>query len=79
MVRFQLRVATKGKIGRLPVLGHYEARVTLVIHEVGVRQACGVNPAQKSEDMVFRVLKDRWVGGIGVEKRIDLRAGVLAS
>jgi hypothetical protein len=52
------------------VLGHYEARV---------RQACGVDPAQKSEEMIFRVIKDRWVGGIGIEKRIDLRAGVLAS
>ncbi len=79
MVRFQLRVATKGKIGSLPVLGHYEARLTLVVHEVGVRQACGVDPAQKSEEMICRVLKDRWVSGIGIEKRIDLRAGVLAS
>jgi hypothetical protein len=79
MVRFQLRVATKGKIGRLPVLGHYEGRATLVVHEVGVRHARSVDAAQKWEEMVFRVVKDRWVGSIGVEKRIDLCAGVLAS
>ena len=79
MVRFQLRVATKGKIGCLPVLDHYEARVILVVHEVGIRQACGVDPAQKSEEIIFRVLKDRWVGGIGIEKLFDLRAGVFTS
>ena len=80
MVRFQLRVATKGKVGRLPVLGHYEARFTSFVLEVGVRQACGVDPARKSEEIIiFRIFKDRWAGGIGVEKFLDLLTGVLAS
>lgn len=79
MVRFQLRVATKGKIGRLPVLSHYVARATLFVHEGGVPQVRGVDVAQNPEEMIFRVLKGWWVGDIGVEERVDLRASILAA
>src|SRR6201999_1246354 len=74
MVRLQLRVASKGEVRCLPMLGNYEAGVTLFVHEVGVRQACGADKARNAEEMIRRVLKDGWVGRIGVEGRGDLLA-----
>jgi len=77
-VSFQLGEATKGKISRLPILGHDEARVVLLVPEVGVHQVWGVNVTRNSEEMIPRVLEGWWVGGIGVEERDDLVAGELA-
>lgn len=56
-IRLQPGEATKGKIGRLSILGHDEARVALVVPEVGIRQTCGVDATQKSKEVIFRVLK----------------------
>ena len=48
-VRLELRLATKGKIGRLPILGNGEARVVILVKEVRVREGCGVDETQEPE------------------------------
>ena len=78
-VRLELRLATKGKVSRLPLLGNGEARVVVLVKEVRVREAYGVNATQEPEEVVLRVLEYGGVGGVGVEAGDDLGAGELAS
>ena len=78
-VRLELGLATKGKVGRLPLLGNGEARVVVLVEEVRVREACGVDVTQEPEEVVLRVLKYGGVDGVGVEASDDLGAGELAS
>ena len=78
-VCLKLGLVTKGKVGRLPLLGNSEARVVVLVEEVRVREACGVNATQEPEEVVLRVLEYGGVGGVGVEAGDDLGAGELAS
>jgi hypothetical protein len=77
-VRLELGLATKGKVGRLPLLGNGEARIVVLVEEVRVREACGIDATQEPEEVVLRVLKYGGVGGVGVEAGDDLGAGELA-
>ena len=77
-VRLELGLATKGKVGRLPVFGNDEARVVVLVEEVRGREACGIDASQEPEQMVLRVLEYGGVGGVGVEAGDDLVASELA-
>lgn len=77
-IGLKLREATKGKVGRLPILGNDETSVAMFVHEVRIGQACGVDKTRQPEEMVVRVREGRRVGAIGVEERRDLVVGVLA-
>ncbi len=57
------------------MLGDDEPSVAILVQKVGTGQACGVDIARQPEEMVVWVLE---VGGIGVEERADLVAGILA-
>lgn len=48
-ISLQLREATKGKVGRLPILGNDEASVAILVQKVGIGQACGVDTARQPE------------------------------
>ena len=78
-VRLELGLATKGKVGRLPLLGNGEARVVVLVEEVWVREACGVDATQEPEEVVRRVVEYRGVGSVGVEAGDDLGVGELAT
>ena len=71
-------MATKGKVSRLPLLGNGEARVVVLVEEVRVREACGIDATQEPEVVVLGVLEFGGVDGVGVETGVDLGAGELA-
>lgn len=48
-ISLQLREATKGKVGRLPILGNDEASIAILVQKVGIGQACGVDTARQPE------------------------------
>ena len=77
-VCLELRLATKGKVGRLPHLGNGEVRIVVLVEEVRVREACGIDATQEPEEVVLRVLEYGGVGGIGVEAGNNLGTGELA-
>ena len=74
-ISLQLRQATKGEVGRLPILGNDKAGVAVLVQKVRIGQACGVDIARQPEEVVLRVLEG---GQVGAEERVDLAAGVLA-
>ena len=78
-VSLELGLATKGKVGRLPFLGNYEAGVVVFVDKVRVREGCSVDDTQEPEEVVLWVLEYGGVGGVGVEASVDLGAGELAS
>ena len=78
-VRLELGLVTEGKVGRLPILGNGEVRVVVLVEEVRVREACGVDATQEPEEVVYRVLEYEGVGGVGVEEGDDLGASELAT
>ena len=78
-LRLELRLATKGKVSHLPLLGNGEARVVVLAEEVWVREACGIDATQEPEEVILRVLEYGGAGGVGAEAGDDLSTGELAS
>ena len=77
-VGLQLGLATKGEISHLAILCNDETGFVILVEEVGVREACGVDATQKPELMILGVLEARCVGGVRIEAGDDLVAGELS-